>query len=116
MLKPDTSVNTQPYKKETEFYYKKQIVKYKNYDKNSPEDLNGYLKENEDHTYLKRKGKYCRVSYLNHFRTNRSVTFKKFCDNCHFHLHNIQRLTPHSLPRLPPSQNLRSIRKCNYYQ
>ena len=74
MLKPDTSVNTQPYQKETEFYYKKQIVKYKNYDKNSPEDLNGYLKENEDHTYLKRKGKYCRVSYLNHFRTNRSVT------------------------------------------
>ena len=100
MLKPDTSVNIQPYQKETEFYYKKQIAKYKNYDKNSPEDLNGYLKENEDHTYLKRKGKYCKVSYLNHFRTNRSV----------------QRLTPLSLPRLPPSQNLRSIRKCNYYQ
>ena len=41
MLKPDTSVNTQPYQKETEFYYKKQIAKYKNYDKNFPEDLNG---------------------------------------------------------------------------
>ena len=68
MLKPDTSVNTQPYQKETEFYYKKQIAKYKNYDKSSPEDLNGYLKENEDYTYLKRKGKYCRVSYLNHFQ------------------------------------------------
>ena len=61
MLKPDTSVNTQPYQKETEFYYKKQIVKYKNYNKNSPGDLNENLKENEDHTYLKGKGKYCRV-------------------------------------------------------
>ena len=41
MLKLDTSVNTQPYQKETEFYYKKKIAKYKNYDKSSPEDLNG---------------------------------------------------------------------------
>ena len=74
MLKPDKSVNTQPYQKETEFYYKKQIVKYKNYDENSPEDLNGYLKENEDHTYLKRKGKYCRVSYLKETFSNESIS------------------------------------------
>lgn len=62
MLKSDTSVNTQPYQKETEFYYKKQIAKYKNYDKNSPEDLNGYLKETKTiHTW---KVKVSTVEFL----------------------------------------------------